>query len=149
GSEHPLAAAIVAEARERGLTLSTPEDFESASGIGVRGRVDSLALALGNGALMTEEGVDVTPLKTDAERLRAEGASVMFLAIDGQAAGLIAVADMIKESTAEALEQLRAAGLRLIMATGDGETTAQAVAKALGITEVHGEVRPQDKVDLV
>jgi Cu+-exporting ATPase len=104
---------------------------------------------LGNGALMAEEGVDVTPLKTAAERLRAEGASVMFLAIDGQAAGLIAVADMIKESTPEAIEQLRAAGLRLIMATGDGETTAQAVATVLGITEVHGEVRPQDKVDLV
>ncbi|KFL37890.1 hypothetical protein N788_01595 [Arenimonas donghaensis DSM 18148 = HO3-R19] len=149
GSEHPLAAAIVAEARERGMSLSTPEAFESASGIGVRGRVDGQALALGNGALMTEEGVDVTPLKTDAERLRADGASVMFLAIDGQAAGLIAVADMIKESTPEALDQLRAAGLRIIMATGDGETTAQAVAKALGITEVHGEVRPQDKVDLV
>lgn len=149
GSEHPLAAAIVAEARERGMSLSTPEAFESASGIGVRGRVDGQALALGNGALMTEEGVDVTPLKTDAERLRADGASVMFLAIDGQAAGLIAVADMIKESTPEALDQLRAAGLRIIMATGDGETTAQAVAKALGITDVHGEVRPQDKVDLV
>jgi Cu+-exporting ATPase len=149
GSEHPLAAAIVAEARERGLSLSTPEAFESASGIGVRGRVDGQALALGNGALMTEEGVDVTPLKTDAERLRADGASVMFLAIDGHAAGLIAVADMIKESTPEALDKLRAAGLRIIMATGDGETTAQAVAKALGITEVHGEVRPQDKVDLV
>jgi Cu+-exporting ATPase len=149
GSEHPLAAAIVAQARERGLTLSTPESFESASGIGVRGRVEGKSLALGNGALMAEEGVDVTSLKTAAERLRAEGASVMFLAIDAQAAGLIAVADMIKESTPEAIEQLRAAGLRLIMATGDGETTAQAVAKALGITEVHGEVRPQDKVDLV
>jgi Cu+-exporting ATPase len=149
GSEHPLAAAIVAEARERGMALSTPESFESASGIGVRGRVEGRSLALGNGALMAEEGVDVTPLQTAAERLRAEGASVMFLAIDAQPAGLIAVADMIKESTPEAIEQLRAAGLRLIMATGDGETTAQAVAKALGITEVHGEVRPQDKVELV
>ena len=149
GSEHPLAAAIVAEARERGMALSTPESFESASVIGVRGRVEGKALALGNGALMVEEGVDVSSLKTAAERLRAEGASVMFLAVDAEPAGLIAVADMIKESTPEAIEQLRADGLRLIMATGDGETTAQAVAKALGITEVHGEVRPQDKVELV
>ncbi|WP_290884531.1 heavy metal translocating P-type ATPase [Arenimonas sp.] len=149
GSEHPLAAAIVAEARERGMALSTPESFESASGIGVRGRVEGKALALGNGALMVEEGVDVSSLKTAAERLRAEGASVMFLAVDAEPAGLIAVADMIKESTPEAIEQLRADGLRLIMATGDGETTAEAVAKALGITEVHGEVRPQDKVELV
>ena len=131
------------------MALSTPESFESASGIGVRGRVEGKALALGNGALMVEEGVDVSSLKTAAERLRAEGASVMFLAVDAEPAGLIAVADMIKESTPEAIEQLRADGLRLIMATGDGETTAQAVAKALGITEVHGEVRPQDKVELV
>ena len=149
GSEHPLAAAIVTEARERGLALSTPDAFESASGIGVRGRVDGRALALGNQTLMVEEGVVIGTLAEAAERLRAEGASVMFLAVDGQAAGLLAVADMIKESTPEAIAQLRAVGLRLIMATGDGATTAQAVATALGITEVHGEVRPQDKADLV
>ena len=149
GSEHPLAAAIVTEARERGLDLSTPDAFESASGIGVRGRVDGRALALGNQTLMVEEGVVIGTLADGAERLRAEGASVMFLAVDGQAAGLLAVADMIKESTPEAIAQLRAVGLRLIMATGDGATTAQAVATALGITEVHGEVRPQDKADLV
>ena len=149
GSEHPLAAAIVAEARDRGLALSAPDAFESASGIGVRGRVDGRALALGNQTLMAEEGVEVTLLQGAAERLRAEGASVMFLAVDGRIAGLLAVSDPIKESTPEALAQLRAAGLRLIMATGDGETTAQAVAQALGITEVHGEVRPQDKADLV
>ena len=149
GSEHPLAAAIVAQARERGLALSTPDAFESASGIGVRGRVDGRALALGNQALMTEEGVSIDALSVPAERLRAEGASVMFLAVDGQAAGLLAVADRVKESTPEAIAQLRSAGLRLIMATGDGETTARFVAAALGITEVHGEVRPQDKADLV
>jgi Cu+-exporting ATPase len=149
GSEHPLAAAIVTEARDRGLALSVPDAFESASGIGVRGRVDGRALALGNRTLMAEEGVEVTVLQGAAERLRAEGASVMFLAVDGRIAGLLAVSDPIKESTPEALAQLRAAGLRLIMATGDGETTAQAVAQALGITEVHGEVRPQDKADLV
>ena len=149
GSEHPLAAAIVAQARERGLALSTPDAFESASGIGVRGRVDGRALALGNQALMTEEGVSIDALSVPAERLRAEGASVMFLAVDGKAAGLLAVADRVKESTPEAIAQLRSAGLRLIMATGDGETTARFVAAALGITEVHGEVRPQDKADLV
>ena len=149
GSEHPLAAAIVNEARERGLALSEAESFESASGIGVRGRVAGRALALGNHALMAEEGVDVGGLLPQAESLRAEGASVMFLAVEGRAAGLVAVADPVKDSTPAALEELRQAGLRLIMATGDGETTARAVARALGINEVHGEVRPQDKADLV
>lgn len=149
GSEHPLAAAIVKEARQRGLALSKPDSFESASGIGVRGRVDAKSLALGNHALMTEEGVDVSALRQAAEELRAEGASVMFLAVGGRAAGLVAVSDPIKTSTPSALAELRQAGLRLIMATGDGETTARSVAKALGIDEVHGEVRPQDKADLV
>nr|WP_245593794.1 copper-translocating P-type ATPase [Arenimonas malthae] len=149
GSEHPLAAAIVNEARERGLALSEAESFESASGIGVRGRVAGKALDLGNHALMAEEGVDVGGLLPQAESLRAEGASVMFLAVEGRAAGLVAVADPVKASTPAALEELRQAGLRLIMATGDGETTARAVARALGIDEVHGEVRPQDKADLV
>ena len=149
GSEHPLAAAIVKEALGRGLALSKAESFESASGIGVRGRVEDKALALGNHALMTEDGVDVGGLRHEAEALRAEGASVMFLAVDGRAAGLVAVADPVKASTPAALSELRDAGLRLIMATGDGETTARSVAKALGIDEVHGEVRPQDKADLV
>ena len=149
GSEHPLAAALVREARERGLPLSKADAFESASGIGVRRRVDGHALALGNLALMQEDGVDAAALRADAEALRAEGASVMFLAVDGRAAGLLAVADPVKASTPAALAALREAGLRLIMATGDGETTARAVAKALGIDEVHGEVRPQDKADLV
>ncbi len=149
GSEHPLAEAIVAQARLRGLALTAAQEFESATGIGVRGRVDGRALALGNTALMQEIGVAVDGLAESAERLRAEGASVMFLAVDGKPAGLIAVADPIKDSTPEALAALKAAGLRLIMATGDGETTARAVAKALGIDEVHGEVRPKDKADLV
>lgn len=149
GSEHPLAAAVVEEARARGLSLSRVDAFESASGIGVRGRVDGKLLALGNHALMAEEGVDVGALRTDAEALRAEGASVMFLAVDGRAAGLLAVADPVKASTPAALAELRDAGLRLIMATGDGETTARSVARSLGIDEVHGEVRPQDKADLV
>ena len=149
GSEHPLAEAIVIEAVARGLALEAAVDFESASGIGVRGTVAGRSLALGNTALMHEVGVDISALAGPAERLRAEGASVMYLAVDGAPAGLIAVADPIKDTTAEALAALKAAGIRLIMATGDGETTARAVASALGIEEVHGEVRPKDKADLV
>jgi P-type Cu+ transporter len=149
GSEHPLAAAIVAEAHRRGLTLSPPEDFESATGIGVRGRVDGRALALGNTTLMQEMGADVASIDEVAERLRREGASAMFLAVGGRVAGVIAVADPIKDSTPAAIAALKAAGLRLVMATGDGSTTAEAVARQLGIAEVHGEVRPKDKTELV
>jgi len=148
-SEHPLAEAIVAEARVRSLALSTATEFESATGTGVVGRVDGLLLALGNGVLMREHGVDVAPLQAAAEERRAAGASVMFLAVDGRLAGLLSVADPIRETTPQALAQLRAAGMEVIMATGDGATTAAAVAKQLGITEFHGEVRPQDKLDLV
>ncbi len=149
GSEHPLAEAIVAEARRQGLALGKAEGFESATGIGVRGRVDGKALALGNTALMADAGVDTTALSGAAERLRHDGASVMFLAVQDRLAGLLAVADPIKDTTPEAIAALKAAGLRLIMATGDGETTARAVARTLGLDEVHGEVRPQDKADLV
>jgi Cu+-exporting ATPase len=148
GSEHPLAEAIVAEARHRGLTLASASEFESATGIGVRGKVGAQTLALGNTALMQEIGVDVGALSEAAEGLRREGASAMFLAVNGQAAGLIAVADPIKDSTPDAIKALRAAGLHIIMATGDGKTTATAVGKQLGISEIHGEVRPQDKSDL-
>ena len=149
GSEHPLAEAIVNEARRRGLTLEKAEEFESATGIGVRGKAGGSSLALGNTALMEEIGVDVAPLLESAETLRRDGASVMFLAADGRSAGLIALADPIKASTPDAIRSLRAAGLRIVMATGDGKTTADAVARELGIEEVHGEVRPQDKADLV
>lgn len=149
GSEHPLAEAIVNAARERGLSLDKPESFESASGIGVSGRVAGRALALGNTALMAQTGVAVDTLLAQAEALRAEGASVMHLAVDGQLAGLLAVADPVKASTPEALAALKAAGLRVIMATGDGQTTARAVAARLGIDEVHGEVKPADKLVLV
>ncbi|MEO8024257.1 copper-translocating P-type ATPase [Polaromonas sp.] len=149
GSEHPLAEAIVNAARERGLSLDKPESFESASGIGVGGRVAGRALALGNTALMAQAGVAVDALLAQAEALRAEGASVMHLAVDGQLAGLLAVADPVKASTPEALAALKAAGLRVIMATGDGHTTARAVAARLGIDEVHGEVKPADKLVLV
>jgi Cu+-exporting ATPase len=149
GSEHPLAHAIVAEARERGLVLSTPETFESSSGIGVRGTVDGRHVVLGNTALMDDEQVDWKALAERAEALRLEGASVMYLAADGVLLGLIAVADPIKASTAEAIDALRASGLRIIMATGDGLTTARAVGARLGIDEVYGEVKPADKNDLV
>lgn len=149
GSEHPLADAIVGEAKRRDVTLSKAEEFESSSGIGVRGRVDGRSVALGNTVLMSDVGVDAKSLAVAAEGLRTEGASVMFLSIDGRLAGLIAVADPIKPSTPEAIGLLHAAGIRLVMATGDGTTTAQAVAARLGIDEVYGEVRPQDKLALV
>jgi P-type Cu+ transporter len=149
GSEHPLAEAIVAAARARSLPLDTPENFESASGIGVSGHVAGRLLALGNTALMAQAGVSVDSLLAQAETLRAEGASVMHLAVDGRLAGLLAVADPVKASTPEALAALKAAGLRVIMATGDGLTTAKAIAGRLGIDEVHGGVQPADKLALV
>jgi Cu+-exporting ATPase len=149
GSEHPLAAAIVTAARARNLTLDNAEQFDSASGIGVRGVVGGKALALGNTTLMQQLGIDVAPLATQAEELRGQGASVMHLGVDGKLAGLLAVSDPVKATTAEALASLRKSGLRIIMATGDGLTTAQAVGKRLGIEEVHGEVKPADKLQLV
>jgi P-type Cu+ transporter len=149
GSEHPLAEAIVRAARERGLVLEKAESFESGSGIGVRGKVSGKQLALGNTALMAQSDVDVVPLLAQAEALRTEGASVMHLAVDGRLAGLLAVSDPVKASTPEALATLRVAGLKVVMATGDGLTTARAVAARLGIADVHGEVKPADKLALV
>ena len=149
GSEHPLAAAIVRAATERGLRLDKPESFESSTGIGVRGTLGGKAVALGNTALMKEDGVSFNALTPQAEALREEGASVMYLAVGGQLAGLVAVSDPIKATTAEALAGLKALGIRTVMATGDGLTTANTVAKKLGIEEVHGEVKPADKLALV
>ena len=149
GSEHPLANAIVAHARRRGMALETPERFESSSGIGVRGVVAGQRIALGNSALMDAEQVDWHGLASQAEALRREGASVMYLSCDARLAGLLAVSDPIKPGTMEALDALRAAGLTVVMASGDGLTTARSVARKLGITEVHGEVTPQDKLRLV
>lgn len=148
-SEHPLAHAIVAEARARGLALAKPESFESSSGIGVRGVVEGRRLVLGNTALMDLEKVDWAAVAAQAEALRQEGASVMFLAADGQLLGLIAVSDPVKQTTPEALATLKEAGISVVMATGDGVTTARSVAARLGITEVYGEVKPQDKLALV
>jgi P-type Cu+ transporter len=149
GSEHPLGAAIVAGARERGLTLADAESFKSITGHGVRGSVAGRAVALGNAKLL--EKLDVAPgdLAARAEALRGEGATVMFVALDGKAAGLLAVADPIKASTAEAVELLHRAGISIVMATGDNRTTAQAVAAKLGIDRVEAEVLPERKVEIV
>lgn len=149
GSEHPLADAIVRATRDRNLPLEKPENFESSSGIGVQGSVGLFHLALGNTALMDKLGVSVDILKAQAEELRSEGASVMHLAINGKLAGLLAVSDPIKATTPEALQTLREAGLRIVMATGDGLTTAKSVGKRLGIEEIYGEVKPADKLELV
>ncbi|KAB2969749.1 heavy metal translocating P-type ATPase [Zoogloea sp.] len=152
GSEHPLADAIVRAARERGMSLDKVEQFESASGIGVHGIIGGRRLALGNVTLMVQEGIELgssTELAERAEELRKSGASVIHLACDGQLLGLLAVSDPIKASTPEALASLRAAGLRVVMATGDGLTTARAVGQRLGIDEVYGEVKPADKLALV
>ncbi len=149
GSEHPLAHAIVAAARAQGLKLAKAQDFESSSGIGVRGVVEGSKLALGNTALMQQEGVDVSLLTSAAERQRQKGASVMFLSAEKALLGLLSVSDPIKTSTPEALASLHAAGMRVVMATGDGLTTARSVAQRLNIDEVHGEVKPADKLALV
>ena len=149
GSEHPLAHAIVDHARGQGIALVKPDTFESGSGIGVRGQVDDYQLQLGNTALMDEAGVDITPLRNRAEQLRLGGISIIYLAVDGRLAGLLAVSDPIKPTSQQAVSKLQSEDVKVIMATGDGLTTARAVAQQLGIEEVHGEVKPQDKEKLV
>ncbi len=149
GSEHPLAEAILAEARTHSLSLEKADGFDSVTGQGVRGRVESHDLVLGNQALMASVGADVAPLADAVERLRGQGASVMFLAADGRLAGAIAVADPVKPTTLPALNELRAAGLHIVMASGDAQATAEAVGRALGIDDVRGNVKPQDKAELV
>ncbi|MCB9492223.1 MAG: copper-translocating P-type ATPase [Dehalococcoidia bacterium] len=149
GSEHPLAAAIVAGASSRGVALGDAVDFDSVTGKGVRGTVDGRAVALGNRALMEQLGVDVEGLAAQAEVLRGDGQTVMFVARDGAPAGLIGVADPIKASTPEAIRALHAEGLRIVMLTGDSETTARAVAGKLAIDDVIAGVLPDQKVDVV
>ena len=149
GSEHPLAAAIVAEAGRRGHALASVTEFDSLTGLGVRGTVEGKALLLGNATLMADHGIAVTALQEEADRLRRAAASVMYLGVDGTFAGIIAVADPIKASTAEAIARLRADGMRIVMATGDGEATAEAVARELGLDEFHGGMRPADKAVLI
>jgi len=148
-SEHPLAAAIVSGAEQRGIGLTAPKEFRSITGKGVAGRVDGRSVALGNRPMMTELGVDVSGLEGSAEALRAEGQTVMFVAADGRAAGLIGVADPIKDTTPEALSRLRAGGLRIVMLTGDSRRTADAIARTLGIEHVEAEVLPERKSEVV
>ncbi len=149
GSEHPLADAIVKGAKAKNLALEKGGNFESSTGIGVRGVVAGKKLALGNTTLMADLNIPIDALKLAAEDLRSTGASVMYLAINNHLAGLLVVADPIKPSTADALAELKKAGIRLIMATGDGLTTAKSVANKLGIDEFYGEVKPADKLALV
>ena len=148
-SEHPFAAAIVAGARERGVTPSFATGFHAEPGKGVAGTARGRAVALGTSAFLRELGIDAGALAARAEALRAEGQTVMLIAVDGQAAGLLGVADPMKPSTPGALAALRADGVRVVMLTGDGRTTAAAVARRLGIDEVHAEVLPQEKGEAV
>ncbi|HEX2559509.1 heavy metal translocating P-type ATPase, partial [Phenylobacterium sp.] len=148
-SEHPLADAILRAANERGQPLSQPAEFDSPVGKGVMGLVDGRRLAIGSGRFLHEQGVDVAALSAEAESLRGEGATAIFMAVDGAAAAVIAIADPIKETTAAAVAALKADGLRLVMMTGDNRTTALAVARRLGIDEVEAEVLPQDKAAVV
>ncbi len=148
-SEHPLAHAIVAEARRQDLVLDEPSSFDSAGGIGVKGTVGDKHVLLGNTTLMQQEHIAVTSLQDAAETLRTEGASVMHLAIDGRLVGLLAVSDPIKATTPYAVRALLAAGVHIVMATGDGWTTARSVGRRLGINDVMGEVTPADKVAIV
>ncbi|CAN5498235.1 heavy metal translocating P-type ATPase [soil metagenome] len=144
-SEHPLGAAIVAAAEERGLKLSDVRDFDSITGKGIVGMVDEHRVLAGNRRLMEQEGVELGPFATRAEELRSEGETVLFVAIDGKAGGIVAIADPIKESTPEAIKALHDLGLKVVMLTGDSEATARAVAKKLGIDDVKADVLPEDK----
>jgi Cu+-exporting ATPase len=149
GSEHPLAEAILNGAGKRGLTIGNADDFEAVTGKGVKGTVAGQAVALGNQAMMGDISVDVAPVQKQADELRATGKTAMFIAANGRLAGIVAVADPIKASTAAAIKALHEAGLTIIMATGDNERTANAVAAQLGIDEVRAGVLPEDKKALI
>ncbi len=149
GSEHPLAVAILDEAKSRGLQLASADNFESVTGRGVQGRIEGRTVALGNAALMADVGADVGRLEQESDLLRREAATVMYLALDGGIAGLIAVADPVKDSTVAAVEALHHEGMRIVVASGDSQATVEAVAGRLGLDEVHAGVSPQDKAELV
>ena len=149
GSQHPLGAAIGRAANERGLALVEAQEFEAPVGRGVTGLVDARRLVIGNLRIMKEAGVEVGSLAAQADELRQEGATAIFVAVDGRAAGVIAIADPIKATTPGALAALREAGIRVVMLTGDNTTTAKAVAAKLGIVEVEAEVLPEDKSEVV
>ncbi|WP_370635071.1 copper-translocating P-type ATPase [Methylocystis sp. WRRC1] len=148
-SEHPLAQAIVQAALSRGLTLSEASEFDSPIGKGVSGRIGAQSVVIGNRRFLAESGIETSALDTEAERLREDGATAIFVAIERQAAGIIAIADSIKETTLEALQALREEGVSVVMLTGDNWTSARAVAKRLGITEVEAEILPEDKSKVV
>ncbi|WP_411725935.1 copper-transporting P-type ATPase [Methyloglobulus sp.] len=148
-SEHPLAAAIIKGAEEKGIKLATGEQFESVTGKGVCGRILDRQVALGNAKLMEAQNIDTTSLNKKADELRLEGQTVMFVAVDGKLGGFISVADRIKSSTPEALKALHEAGIKVVMLTGDNKTTANAVAKKLGIDRVEAEVLPEQKTKIV
>ena len=149
GSEHPLAAAIEAGADERGIELGKTESFESITGKGVTGLIDGHAVSLGNRALFEQLGIDPGTLASQAEEFRADGQTAMFVSVDGQVAGLLGIADPIKETTPEAIKQLHELGIRIVMLTGDSRTTAEAVASKLNLDEVVAEVLPHQKVEIV
>ncbi|MFY9554151.1 MAG: copper-translocating P-type ATPase [Blastocatellia bacterium] len=149
GSEHPLAAAIVAGAQQRNLTLSEAQDFQSITGKGVVGRVDHLQVALGNSKLLEQLKIEAGGLIERADELRKDGETVMFVAVDGKSAGLIGVADPIKESTVDAIRALHEDGIRIVMVTGDNRITAEAVARKLNIDEVQADVLPEQKGEVV
>jgi Cu+-exporting ATPase len=149
GSEHPLAAAILRGAEQRGLSPAKIEGFEAVTGQGVKGKIDGRMVALGNARLMKSFDIDPAPLTETAEARRQQGETVMFLAAGGKLAGLVAVVDPIKPSAAEAIAKLHALGIEIIMATGDNETTARAVASKLGIDALRASLRPEDKLNLI
>ena len=148
-SEHPLATAIVNAATERQLVLGVAEDFDSPVGKGVTGSVDGRRLIIGSHRIMEEAHIDVSALTSQAEAMRGEGATVIFIAIDGRVGGLLAISDPIKTTTPDAVQALLKAGVRVVMLTGDNKTTADAVARKLGITEVEAEILPEDKSKIV
>jgi Cu+-exporting ATPase len=148
-SEHPLARAVIESAAERGIALADAADFDAPTGKGVTGTVAGRKIALGNARFLGEIGIPVAALEPEADRLRQGGATVIYLAVDGRASGIVAVADPVKPTTPEALKALIAEGVRVVMLTGDNRTTAQAVARRLGITEVEAEVLPDQKSAVV
>ena len=149
GSEHPLAAAIVTGAEERGVTLAQVESFKSITGKGVTGKVDGHEVVLGNRKLLDDLHIDLAELSTKAETMRGQGQTAMFVTLDGKVIGIVGVADPIKETTPEAVQQLHEEGIRIVVLTGDSRTTAEAVSKKLGLDDIVAEVLPNQKADVV
>ena len=148
-SEHPLAEAVLEAAEARGLSLLAADDFEAAPGKGIHGQIEHSMIALGNRALMADISIDIAHIENDATALEQAGKTAMFVAIDGKFAGLIAIADRLKETTKDAIHALHESGLRLVMATGDNPHTAEAIGRDVGLDEIHAELRPEDKAALV